>query len=223
MKCPYCSVAFHDDWFDWYYYDDDGDESKEVCDGSGVCWRVFCAQCPECLNLIFRLHKMSRINRSNRRTEKIIVYPKHNSRPVPPEVDEKFAQDFREACLVIAVSEKASAALSRRCLQNLLREKSRVKASHLVQEIQDVIASNQLPNRINESLDAVRQVGNFATHPVKSKNTGEVIDVEPAEAEWLLDTLEQLFEFYFVEPARLKKQKAALNKKLKDAGKPLLK
>ena len=31
---------------------------------------------------------------------------------------------------------------------------------------------------------------NFAAHPIKSMHTGEVIEVEPGEAEWLLDTLE---------------------------------
>jgi hypothetical protein len=43
------------------------------------------------------------------------------------------------------------------------------------------------------AVDAVRNVGNFAAHPIKSKSTGDVLDVEPGEAEWLLDALERLF------------------------------
>jgi hypothetical protein len=35
--------------------------------------------------------------------------------------------------------------------------------------------------------------------------------------------LEGLFDFYYVQPAVLAKKRAALNQKLKDAGKPLLK
>jgi hypothetical protein len=35
--------------------------------------------------------------------------------------------------------------------------------------------------------------------------------------------LEALFDFYFVQPEVIKKKKAALNAKLKDAGKALLK
>ena len=58
---------------------------------------------------------------------------------------------------------------------------------------------------------------------MKSTNTGEVIEVESGEAEWLLDTLEGLFDFYFVQPASLKKKREALNAKLTDAGKPPLK
>jgi hypothetical protein len=35
--------------------------------------------------------------------------------------------------------------------------------------------------------------------------------------------MEALFDFYFIQPARIAAQKAAINKKLQDAGKPLLK
>jgi uncharacterized protein Smg (DUF494 family) len=47
--------------------------------------------------------------------------------------------------------------------------------------------------------------------------------VETGEAEWNLDVLESLFDFYFVQPANLKKKKDALNLKLKEAGKPPMK
>jgi len=46
--------------------------------------------------------------------------------------------------------------------------------------------------------------------------------VEAGEAEWNLDTLEGLFDFYFVQPAVLQAKKEALNKKLSGAGKPTL-
>ena len=62
-----------------------------------------------------------------------------------------------------------------------------------------------------------------AVDSVGTRHTGEVIDVEPGEAEWLLDTLEGLFDFYFVQPAILERKRAALNKKLKEADKPPLK
>jgi hypothetical protein len=58
---------------------------------------------------------------------------------------------------------------------------------------------------------------------MKSKSTGEVVDVEPGEAEWLLDVLEGLFGFYFVEPATLEQKRNELNAKLDDVGKPPVK
>ena len=53
--------------------------------------------------------------------------------------------------------------------------------------------------------------------------TGEIIEVEPGEAEWNLNILERLFDFYFVQPEISRKKRENLNKKLKDAGKPQMK
>ena len=64
----------------------------------------------------------------------------------------------------------------------------------------------------------VRNVGNFAAHPLKSETSGEILPVEPAEAEWNLEVLEELFDFYFVQPAKTAKRKAALDEKLKESG-----
>jgi hypothetical protein len=48
------------------------------------------------------------------------------------------------------------------------------------------------------------------------------MDVEPGEAEWLLQTLSSLFDHLFVQPARLAIQRALLDHKLVEAGKPPL-
>ena len=69
----------------------------------------------------------------------------------------------------------------------------------------------------------MRNIGNFGTHPIKSLKSLEIIEVEPGEAEWNLETLDALFDFYFVQPARIQAKKVALNAKLKEAGKPLMK
>ena len=47
--------------------------------------------------------------------------------------------------------------------------------------------------------------------------------MEPGESEWCLDVLEALFDFYFVQPELLKRKRAALDKKLGEAGKPPMK
>jgi hypothetical protein len=98
-----------------------------------------------------------------------------------------------------------------------------VKPQDLSKEIDDVLASKQLPTYIAEDIDAIRHVGNFAAHPMKSTNTGEIVDVEPGEADWLLNVLEELFDHYFVGPAQAKKKRDALNAKLADLRKPPLK
>ena len=155
--------------------------------------------------------------------ERIVhVRPKAtNRRPTPEEVPDDLAEDYREACLVIADSPKASAALSRRCLQHILREKAGVKnSSDLAKAIQEVLDNPAVPPDVSTTLDMVRNIGNFSAHPNKSLRTGEIVDVEPMEAEWCLDTIEVLFDFYFVKPADIEKRKRAVNEKLAETGKP---
>jgi hypothetical protein len=112
--------------------------------------------------------------------------------------------------------------LSRRCLQNLLIDKAGV-TKDLFDQIQEVLDKpGALPTPLAEDLDAVRVIGNFAAHPMKSKATGQIVDVLPGEAEWNLEVLEGLFDYYFVQPEKKQQRRDAMNAKLGDAGKPPL-
>lgn len=209
MKCPHCLNGIH------------SKKAKvELADDGDGKWSVLFETCPECKkNIIELLHC-----RRNNTVMKIQAYPKGVSRsPISNDVPNEFANDYKEACLVFSDSSKASAALSRRCLQNILRGKAGIKAGALSAEIQQVLDSKQLPSHLSEAIDAIRNIGNFSAHPIKSTNTGELVDVEPGEAEWLLDVLEGLFDFYFVQPAILQRKRAELDSKLKEAGKPPMK
>lgn len=128
-----------------------------------------------------------------------------------------------EACAVLPLSSKASAALSRRILQDILREHFSIKHSSLANEIEDFIGLKDVPSYLSQAVDAIRNIGNFAAHPLKDTNTGEIVDVEPGEAEWLLDVIESLFDFTFVQPTRLEQRRKSLNEKLKALGKPPMK
>jgi hypothetical protein len=128
-----------------------------------------------------------------------------------------------EACLVLSDSPKAAAALARRCLQNVLRDVAKVKPGNLADEIQQILDSGKLPSHLAESIDGIRNIGNFAAHPMKSQQTGQIVDVEAGEAEWTIDVLEMLLDFYFVQPALIQQKRAALNQKLHSLGKPPMK
>src|SRR5215472_296316 len=69
------------------------------------------------------------------------AYPRSASRLIPAEVPSPYRDDFSEACKVLADSPKASAALSRRCLQAILRDKAATKAKDLADQIDEVVAS----------------------------------------------------------------------------------
>ena len=220
MKCPHCSIDFHDFPF--------GARIGRDIDGE---WGIIRITCSACKRDIYKLVCARAFSNDPHRGERPIdirveylVRPKVSFRPPPPsEVPTGYAADYLEACLVLADSPKASAALSRRCLQNVLRGEAHVKPSDLAKEIQEVLDSGKLPTHIADSIDAVRNIGNFAAHPIKSESTGEIVEVEPGEAEWNLDVLESLFDFYFVQPEKSRQRRAALNQKLADAGKPPVK
>lgn len=222
MKCPHCLIDFHDGQT-W--------ASVGIGNDSEGAWLLTRRTCPGCNRFVLHLENGAGLvvpqgaqNLRMAPARTLMVWPKGVSRaPVPPEVPPGIVEDYKEACLVLSDSAKASAALSRRCLQTLLREAAGVKPGDLSGEIQQVLDSGKLPPDIADNIDAVRNIGNFAAHPNKSKSTGEVVDVEPHEAEWNLDVLESLFDFYFVQPAKAKARRDALNKKLQDAGKPRLK
>jgi hypothetical protein len=213
MICGYCHKAAHDQA-----------SQHPLGADSTWAWKITSQICPVCKRFNFWLVNGQQNGNMFMENQVMLVYPKENPRgPVAPEVPEKIAEDYREACVVLADSPKASAALSRRCLQNILREYAKVKPQDLSREIDEVLASKQLPSAVANSVDAIRQVGNFGAHPIKDKNTGEIVEVEPGEAEWLLDVLESLFDVYFVGPAEYAKRADALNARLNAAGKPPLK
>lgn len=219
MKCPSCHKNFHPDF-----------QKVDV----GYCgrnehyhyyWRVYHHQCPACDQPIVFLAYESDYGSgvSGNNAKQWLVFPKGGARPpAPPEVPTVIANDYNEATLVISDSPAASAALSRRCLQHLLSERGVTKSDNLSKAIDDALASG-LPTHVAENLDAIRNVGNFAAHPQKSLHSGEVLPVEPHEAEWNLEVLEMLFDFFYVQPALSLARREALNKKLEEVGKPPMK
>src|SRR5437870_7310128 len=213
MKCPHCLENFHGSWNPMVMAGSNGVPG----DGDGQ-WQPLSTTCPACNKVIIKLVQ----RRTDGTVNEQLVRPKAATRvPPPAEVPDEFAEDYREACLVLSDSPKASAALSRRCLQNLLRDHFGVEHGNLSAEIAEVLP--KLPGHLADAVDAIRNVGNFAAHPMKSTHTLEVIAVEPEEAEWCLDVLESLFGFAFVQPALLEAKRDALNQKLAEAGKPPMK
>jgi hypothetical protein len=179
-------------------------------------WIVDWCKCPTCLRWVIR------IGGTTGGGNYPVLYfarPRNAVRPIPADVVSPFSTDYGEACAVLELSPKASAALSRRLLQHILKEKGGAKKRDLIDQIDELLP--KLPAHLQD-LHAIRQIGNFAAHPSKDKNTGEIVEVEPGEAEWLLDIVERLFEHYFVQPAVRVKQLEELNKKLVAAGKPPL-
>ena len=86
-------------------------------------------------------------------------------------------------------------------MQHILREKAGVKNSNLYKEIQEVIGSGTLPPHVVQVIDTICDMGNTAVHPFNNPNTGEIVPVGRDDAEWCLEIVEMLHDFYFVLPA----------------------
>ena len=224
MKCPYCGMHFSDNWI-----------VQEIARLSRTGWFYRTALCPECTQMTIELCPPLRSDIMNQ-LDQLSVGEQHttiqrlgrwrqvlpvgsNRGPVPPEVPKAIAADYVEACRVLPTSAKASAALSRRCLQTMLHAHG-YKDRDLAKEIQQLLNANVLPQHIQETVDAIRNFGNFSAHPINDKTSLQVIDVDPEEAGWCLEILEALFDHFYVGPEKAKARKAALNKKLAAAGKP---
>lgn len=218
MICPHCQTSIH---------------SNEANHNIGLCgqkdeenyyWSTSLLACPACKKpIVFLSYSLISSQGAHGSKSKFLVFPRNYGRPPAPQtVPASIATDYNEACLVLAISAQASAALSRRCLQHLLAEAGLSKNSNLDRAIEEAKAKG-LPSHIADQLDAMRVIGNFAAHAQKSINTGEILPVEPHEAEWNLDVLDMLFDYCYVQPAKTAARRAALDAKLAEAGKPLLK
>jgi hypothetical protein len=113
MKCPHCAIHFHDNWDTRYM-----ERASGIPQSGGAYWYYRSALCPNCRDVTIEVALMiDKAPVSGWRQ----IYPIGASRgPVPPEVPAEIAQDYIESCNVLPISAKASAALSRRCLQNIL-------------------------------------------------------------------------------------------------------
>lgn len=215
MKCPHCSVTIYLELF--------CNQIRSVKKHSK--YAVQAGVCPDCDQEVLMLYT-AMTQDSGLKFVRTFMPDGVRRGPVPTEVPSKIASDYMEACNTISVSPKASAALSRRCLQAILNEKG-YTGKDLAKQIDALLAETDASKAIGSDLrmtiDGVRNFGNFSAHPITDQTSLQIIDVEPEEAEWCLEILESCFDHFYVRPERARQRKAALDAKLHGAGKPLSK
>jgi hypothetical protein len=218
MKCPHCEIEIHRS-FNLTVAEGGAVGREHPIDGRWLHFGIGSMQCPSCESAIIELRGF---HGSTMVTDRI-VYPSVGARSgAPKEVPPEIASDFNEAGLIVDLSPKASAALSRRCLQAVLWGNG-FPQRDLAKQIDAALLSKALPSSLAENVDSIRNIGNFAAHPLKDTNSGVVLEVAPHEAEWNLEVLEGLFDHFYVAPAKDAARKLALAAKLTAAGKPPMK
>ena len=235
MKCPFCSIEYHDEPKIRFTFLEPV-EGKPLASKEFLNCDVIEKHCPACQKTNISLRRfdkkmllsapltvayVSDVREIKKLfDEETLIYPRSENRAFSSlAIPENVLKDFTEACYVLRDSPKASAALSRRCLQTILREKAKVSPGELFFEIQEILDRNELPSYLRESIDTIRKVGNIAAHSLKSKSTGSIVDVESGEAELSISVLEGLLDFYYILPEKQKERITMIDKKYEDTDK----
>ena len=218
MKCPHCTIEFHDRWVTALW--PNAASLRSPGERSNV--SVQSTLCPQCLKIIIRI----RAGRGDGEVEEEVVeeyvaYPRNaTGRTAPAEVPEPLRSDYAEAVAILALSPQASAALARRIVQQVLTGKGGYAEGNLARQIEAFAGDERTPSALSDNLHYLREIGNFAAHPIKSERTGEIMPVDPAEAEWALEVVDGLFDYYFVAPGKDEARRREFDGRAADAGRP---
>lgn len=227
MSCPHCNKAVR---FDWHY------KGPIKIVNEKKAYYLFFDTCPNCEDSViyyslcnykkvdYHTYTIITNSEGNYSIEsELLLFPSKKEFEFIDSIPEKYLEDYNEAREVIAISPKAAAALSRRLLQLILRDEFNIKEKSLSLEIEKFVLLPGVPFHLSDAVDAIRNIGNLAAHPEKELNTGNIVNIEPGEAEWLIEVIEALFDFTFIQPYKLETRRNELNEKLKDIGKPEMK
>jgi hypothetical protein len=130
----------------------------------------------------------------------------------PTGLDAHFKSIYDQARSVLDISPMASAVLTRRCLQHVVREKLGIRKKTLFEETAEAVNRQELSMPTRSALDHVRTIGNWAAHPVEDQ-ASTIIDVTQEEAEYTLEVLEMLFHDLYVVPQQIATMQGKIQKK----------
>lgn len=122
------------------------------------------------------------------------LVPPSRARSFPATLSHQILQDYQEACLTIELSPKVAAALARRCLSSMLRDYWQVQPGSLGDEFRQIRGTADPLTW--ETIESIRRRGMIGAH--MESEGAEILDVDPGEAELLIDLIETLIEDWYV-------------------------
>jgi len=151
------------------------------------------------------------------------VPQKRPPREIGPLVKEPFRRDYLEASAILKDSPRMSAVLARKILADLLEKYGKVTRSlKLSTMIEAFERQGGHPSHVTGNLDYLREIADFSAHTQKDE-LGNIVDVEPKEAEWTLEVVDTLFDYFIVGPEKDKERRAKFDKKIEQAGRKPIK
>lgn len=199
-KCPYCGreqavVEERHEITETDIYNDDSELGPlRAAIRTTVCENTECKK----LTLEFGIWKRKYINQGYTFSDQIQFWellPESTAKPQPDYIPQAIRDNYVEACRIRDLSPKASATLSRRCLQGMIRDFWKVKNKpNLYQEIEAI--KDKVDPVTWEAIDVVRTIDKVGAHMEKDVNV--IIDVEPEEAQLLIGLIETLFQNWYI-------------------------
>lgn len=192
FNCPFCGSSFPliDETYRYNVVSFDsinrGFHATEQTDALKV--EMF--KCPTCKETIARTLGIG----SKYRGVVTNIYPKSLAKQFPDFIPQQIREDYEEAYSIVNLSPKASATLSRRALQGMIRDFHGIKKSRLVDEIDALEEIVTIPEKT--VLDSIRNIGNVGAHTEKDINV--ILEIKPGEAENLLKVIEFFMNSWYI-------------------------
>lgn len=193
FKCPYCDTTFpliYTTYRHWHpSFDASDNQSYNSTYPTQISLRFYL--CPSCKRLSIKASSAG----SETGSFNTNLLPNSFATQFPDYVPESIRNDYSEACAIVNLSPKASATLSRRCLQSLIRDFWGIKKNTLYQEITEL--QNHVSAEQWKVLNALRNLGNIGAHPEADANL--IIDIDPDDAVKIIKVIELLIKQWYVE------------------------
>lgn len=122
------------------------------------------------------------------------LLPQSKAIPMPDYIPQVIRDDYDEACTIASLSPKASATLSRRALQGMIRDFWGIRKERLIDEIYAL--EDKVEPDVWGAIDGVRSVGNIGAHMEKDINV--IIEVDENEADLLIGLIELLAKEWYI-------------------------
>lgn len=196
FQCPYCSMVMPisqdtiSERYPSFSYSNDIDiytNNKT----SKSCVKISFYKCPNCGQFTI----MAKGIGENVNDINVYLRPKSLAKQFPKYIPDGIRQDYEEACAIVNLSPKASATLSRRCLQGMIRDFWGISKSRLIDEINEL--QNKIPAQQWKVIDGIRRIGNIGAHMEKDINL--IVDIDPDEAQKLIKLIEHLLEQWYID------------------------
>jgi len=107
--------------------------------------------------------------------------------------------------------------MSRRVLADVLEKYGGLTDFNLSARIDKFVEETRYPSGLRENLHHFRELANLGAH-THTDDQAQIIDVSREEAEWTLELLDRLFDFFILGPEKDREMRASMDAKLKAAG-----